>query len=332
MNRKAIIFDIDGTLADVEHRRHHLPNWGAFFEHMGADKPVDPVVWLSARVVEAGLFQALDGDDPGFDIFICTGRPADYRGVTEKWLARHAPLLWAHTKRLLMRPAGDQRADTTVKKEMLNVLRGEGYDVMLAIDDRQSVVDMWRQNGVTCLQAAPGDFDSKVGHADPGNLVILIGPSGAGKSTLAQHAVANDPRFDQSAVVSTDAIRAVLTGDFKDQSMNTETFHAYHSLVRERVRCGLHTIADATNIRRQARLKLLTCVPAEAKVEYWIVDRPTAEKQRTADWRLGVIVKGRTLMDYHSDVFRSNLNGILAGDGDPRVEVCDWRGRLPDPK
>ena len=47
---------------------------------------------------------------------------------------------------------------TIVKKEILDRDILPRWDVLFAIDDRQQVVDMWRANGVTCLQCAPGDF------------------------------------------------------------------------------------------------------------------------------------------------------------------------------
>lgn len=48
--QKTIVFDIDGTLADLSHRRHHVEsrpkNWDAFFEDISEDKPNAPLRWL----------------------------------------------------------------------------------------------------------------------------------------------------------------------------------------------------------------------------------------------------------------------------------------------
>jgi len=45
---KTVLFDIDGTLADINHRRHHVEgdnaHWHAFFEEMGTDTVNQPVV------------------------------------------------------------------------------------------------------------------------------------------------------------------------------------------------------------------------------------------------------------------------------------------------
>jgi hypothetical protein len=56
-----------------------------------------------------------------------------------------------------MRKAGDYRQDAIVKAEWLEALP-EDQRPVLAFDDRQQVVDMWRAHGVRCCQVAPGDF------------------------------------------------------------------------------------------------------------------------------------------------------------------------------
>jgi len=56
-----------------------------------------------------------------------------------------------------MREEDDRRPDYIIKKEILSGLRVD-YDVILAIDDRKQVVDMFREEGVTCLQCADNTF------------------------------------------------------------------------------------------------------------------------------------------------------------------------------
>ena len=59
---------------------------------------------------------------------------------------------------LFMRPTGDTRKDSILKKEIYdNHIKGK-YNVKYVLDDRDSVVEMWREQGLTCLQVAPGDF------------------------------------------------------------------------------------------------------------------------------------------------------------------------------
>jgi len=144
---KSLIFDMDGTLADVAHRRHHVEarpkNWAAFNAAMHKDEPNTPIIEV-ARIFA----------DAGWHILICTGREERYRAVTEEWLARHA----VPYERLYMRPTGDYRPDHVVKMEILGEIRAQGFDPHISVDDRSSVVAMWREAGLTCLQCAEGDF------------------------------------------------------------------------------------------------------------------------------------------------------------------------------
>lgn len=143
----AVIFDMDGTLSDCEHRRHWVSgkkkDFDSFYDEMGNDRK-NPVV--------AGLCNMYFLHD--WHIVICTGRPEAYREITEQWLKAHG--VFYHE--LLMRP--DERRhdpDDEVKQDMLSEIKKVRH-VMCAFDDRKQVVDMWRRNGVTCLQVADGNF------------------------------------------------------------------------------------------------------------------------------------------------------------------------------
>lgn len=70
---------------------------------------------------------------------------------SEQWLYRHR---MAHIP-LKMREAKDRRADTILKKEWLDA---EPHPPIIVFDDRDSVVAMWRENGIVCAQVAKGDF------------------------------------------------------------------------------------------------------------------------------------------------------------------------------
>ena len=158
--KKAIIFDIDGTLADNKHRVHWLEggkkDWDRFYSEMDKDTPNEPVVFICRAVCDFvcrlyGLEQAY------IKVFICTGRPENYRKQTEEWL--YNTLDWhKDTTTLIMRPAGDHRPDYQVKQEMLDKIKAKGYEILFTVDDRKQVVDMWRANGITCLQCAEGNF------------------------------------------------------------------------------------------------------------------------------------------------------------------------------
>ena len=146
--KNCILFDIDGTLALIDHRRPHLdgerPNWRAFNAEMGGDTPNPPVVELYKTLWNTGAYE----------LILVSGRGEESRKITERWL------VWNEIPfgTLLMRPKNDNRPDTEIKLDILTNLRAQGKTILFTVDDRQSVVDMWRANGVTCLQCAKGDF------------------------------------------------------------------------------------------------------------------------------------------------------------------------------
>lgn len=59
---------------------------------------------------------------------------------------------------LYMRPEGDVRKDTEIKREIFDNYIRDKYRVLFVLDDRNSVVKMWRDLGLKCLQVAEGDF------------------------------------------------------------------------------------------------------------------------------------------------------------------------------
>ena len=145
---KTAIFDIDGTIANIEHRRKYLettpPDWKKFNGQMGDDTPNIPIV---------SLYKAL-WENKSFNLLLVTGRNEKYRNITEQWLAwNEIPF-----SSLLMRPDNDYRADHVIKEEILHTILKDGHDIEFAVDDRQQVVDMWRRNGITCLQCDVGNF------------------------------------------------------------------------------------------------------------------------------------------------------------------------------
>ena len=143
-----VIFDLDGTLADTKWRRHYLESdkrdWHAFFEAMGDDKVNEPVATLYRTIWDSHKFQ----------MYIVSGRPAVYQKVTELWLTFNN----IQFHRLYMRSEGEQRPDDQIKEEMLREIRSEGKTILFTVDDRKSIVAMWRRNDITCLQVADGDF------------------------------------------------------------------------------------------------------------------------------------------------------------------------------
>jgi len=139
---------MDGTLCNSDHRQHYLTNgkkdWAGWFRDMHLDPPHEDVIQFYDFAVASGI-----------PVFICTGRDDSSRQVSQNWLDEHGI---TSIEGLYMRRAGDRRDDSIVKKEMLDVIRGLGYNPVLAFEDRDRVVNMWRENGVRCFQVAPGNF------------------------------------------------------------------------------------------------------------------------------------------------------------------------------
>lgn len=144
------IFDIDGTLANGDHRKHHIvredgqpKDWDAYFATLDRDTPYEHMRRLTH------LIQA-----HGVAVVYVTGRPAEYYDRTNAWLRTHCFPVGP----LYCRPAGDRRDDDIVKIELLAKLRADGYEPIMAFDDRTRVVKAWRAAGVPCAQVAEGDF------------------------------------------------------------------------------------------------------------------------------------------------------------------------------
>ncbi len=144
---KAVIFDIDGTLANIQHRRMYVAskpkNWRAFNLAMVNDTVYPDILELYNLFKEAG-----------YTMIIVSGRSEESRKVTEEWLAKYEIV---YTK-LYMRPLKDNRSDAIVKQEILQQILENGYVPLMAIDDRNRVVNMWRSNGIRCLQVCDGDY------------------------------------------------------------------------------------------------------------------------------------------------------------------------------
>lgn len=307
---KYVIVDIDGTVADIGHRLHHIQgnikNYDKFYDECINDAPIKHIIDL-----------VIDLQSVGYAIFFVSGRPDSHRKETQDWLMKnHLPI-----GNLYMRRAKDYRKDFIVKKEILDMIKEDHGLPKFVLDDRQQVVDMWRANGVPCLQVAPGDFDTPKIDKKPCKLVLLIGPSGAGKSSY----VKNVFPYDQDAVISSDNIRGKVCGDFLDQSKNAQVFFIIHELIKTRISLGLDTIVDATNLRNADRRAIRDCANEMTKIEYHVINRPVEEKLKTGGWRLAVVNKGVGLIERHEQIFQSNLKDILNGDGDPRVTVLDVR-------
>lgn len=145
---RVYLFDIDGTLADLTHRLHHIQqetkDWDSFFDGCHLDAPIPHIVEL-CRTLRRKT-----------EVVYVSGRSSRCRYATINWLMGQ-DLFGANTK-LYMREEGDHRPDHEVKLDLLARIVADGFQPIMAFDDRNQVVEMWRAAGIPCAQVAPGDF------------------------------------------------------------------------------------------------------------------------------------------------------------------------------
>jgi len=143
---RCYLFDIDGTIADLTHRLPHIQkmpkDWDAFFDACGDDTPIQHIIDLAF---------ALCAYAP---VVYVSGRSERVRESTARWLIKHG----LPTGQIYMRRDGDYRPDHEIKVELLAQLRADGFEPIMAFDDRNQVVEMWRANGIPCAQVAAGNF------------------------------------------------------------------------------------------------------------------------------------------------------------------------------
>ena len=134
---KAVICDIDGTLAHMKDRSPY--DWS----RVGEDK-IDPII--------KNLLNTLK--EKHIIILFVSGRDEVCRKETNKWLREngipHAPLF--------MREENDSRKDSVIKREIFEKYIRDLYNIEFVLDDRNQVVEMWRSLGLKCLQVQEGDF------------------------------------------------------------------------------------------------------------------------------------------------------------------------------
>ncbi len=144
-----VVFDLDGTMADIDHRLHVVQgekqNWDLFFELCHEDEPIPEIIAVCQAMHRMGHY-----------IEIWSGRKERCRAKTEAWLEAHGVPYYE----LQLRPDGDERPDTELKEEWLLKQRRipMGVEPDLVFDDRRRLVDMWRRNGIRCCHVAEGDY------------------------------------------------------------------------------------------------------------------------------------------------------------------------------
>lgn len=151
--KKYIVCDLDGTIALNTHRQYLIDktvppdqkrNWDEFTRRSMYDSPNKPVIELLRRFSQDRV------------IIIMTGRSEAARRTTEIWL----DYFRVPYTQLIMRKKDDHRHDIELKPELLEEIKDIVHfgEIDFFIDDRQTVVDRWRQMGFTVFQVAPGEF------------------------------------------------------------------------------------------------------------------------------------------------------------------------------
>jgi len=149
-----VIFDLDGTVAEISRRREKAmgsdgkTDWDIMYnpDNIDLDVPNEPVVTVLSMYW-----------DYGYKIYIFSGRSNKTEDATIEWLDK-----WEIPyHKLVMRDSSSKKIhfmkDTELKRSWLGVHVNK-EDIVTIYDDRQQVVDMWREEGLTAFQVAKGDF------------------------------------------------------------------------------------------------------------------------------------------------------------------------------
>jgi phosphoglycolate phosphatase-like HAD superfamily hydrolase len=141
---RAVIFDIDGVLADAAGRQHYLDwgDWKGFFDGVGED----PIIEEIERLLELL--------DSSLLVILVTGRPRRVQPHTLAWLERYR-IRW---DLLIMRDFGDYSGVDRFKRETFHELLAQGFDVRLALDDDPKNHAMYVSEGVPCIYIHSGYY------------------------------------------------------------------------------------------------------------------------------------------------------------------------------
>ncbi|PZF82897.1 phosphatase domain-containing protein [Jiangella anatolica] len=146
MTRPYAVVDIDGVLADVQHRLHHLKrrpkDWAGFFGAMGDDTPYPEGIELVTLLAHE------------HEVVYLSGRPERTRAVTQRWLAANG----APAGTIMLRPDDDRRPARLFKIGVLRRLAGQ-RDVAMLVDDDPAVCTAARAAGFTVYEAEWGRPD-----------------------------------------------------------------------------------------------------------------------------------------------------------------------------
>lgn len=175
------------------------------------------------------------------------------------------------------------------------------------------------------------------------SLVLLIGASSSGKSSFAKK------HFGKYEIVSSDECRGMVSNDVENQGASQDAFELLHYLVEKRLKNGLLTVVDATNVQQFSRKSLLNLakkyhVPACAIVLNMPLEVCEARHQARSDRNFDSQVlhkhhrqlqhslqelkqeKFRKIYTFHSPEEVGTITGIQREK--PHSNKCDIKGKF----
>lgn len=138
--KKIILCDIDGTIANNDHRQHFLEgkkDWESFFKELVNDKPIHSVIQIINNEYKLGK-----------NIIFLTGRPERYRHSTHNWLKTY----FNFEIHMFMRQDNDQRNKLIVKKEIFEKNFNTEH-IEYIIDNDIDLLKMWKSMDLAILDA-----------------------------------------------------------------------------------------------------------------------------------------------------------------------------------
>lgn len=139
--KKIILCDIDGTIANNDHRQHFLEgkkDWDGFFDSLNMDKPIYKII---NKVIEEHKNNK--------KIIFLTGRPERYRLSTTEWLQNY----FNFEITMFMRSDDDKRDKLSIKKELFeNNFKKEEIDYI--IENDIALIEMWKSYDLKILDAS----------------------------------------------------------------------------------------------------------------------------------------------------------------------------------
>jgi predicted kinase len=150
-NVETVLCDVDGTVALLNGRDPYDESCVA------NDLPNGPVIEVLQALTGQGSWERSGRFDRSYDVVFMSGRSEACRDDTVAWISKHIGI-YEFEVELYMRPVGDNRSDHEVKLELFNRHIRKFKNVKVVLDDRDSVVRLWRRLGLTCLQVADGAF------------------------------------------------------------------------------------------------------------------------------------------------------------------------------